>query len=163
MLNFVSKIILYWLWSCASPWQLITFQVEASPIVWVNISIGWLKGLPQWLHGKESACSAVDTGWIPGSASSPGGGNGNPVQYSCLENPMNRGAQGATVHPVTESWTGLKRVSTHAQGDWNPEAYMVMQCDAYCILQANLRLISNNLPTVLTFPKAGSSPSLITE
>ena len=39
---------------------------------------------------KESACNAGDPGWIPGLGRSPGGGNGNPLQYSCLENPMNR-------------------------------------------------------------------------
>ena len=44
---------------------------------------------------------------IPGSGRSPGGGNGNPFQYSCLENPMDRGAWWATVHGVTKSWTGL--------------------------------------------------------
>ena len=43
-----------------------------------------------------------DTDSIPGSGRSPGGGNGNPVQYSCLENPMDRGASRATVHGVTE-------------------------------------------------------------
>ena len=43
-----------------------------------------------------------DTDSIPGSGRSPGGGNGNPVQYSCLENPMDRGAPRATVHGVTE-------------------------------------------------------------
>ena len=47
-----------------------------------------------WLSGKESACSAGDTGdvgLIPGSGRSPGGEHSNPLQYSCLENPMNRG------------------------------------------------------------------------
>ena len=48
--------------------------------------------------GKESACSAGDPGSIPGSGRSPGEGNGNPLQYSFLENPMNRGAWQATVH-----------------------------------------------------------------
>ena len=47
---------------------------------------------------KESACSAGDPGSIPGSGRSPGEGNGNPPQYSCLENPMDRGALQATVH-----------------------------------------------------------------
>ena len=42
----------------------------------------------------------------------PGGGNGNPPQYSCLENPINRGAWQATVHRVVQSWTQLKRLST---------------------------------------------------
>ena len=46
-----------------------------------------------------------DTGLIPGSRRSPGGGHGNPLQYSCLENPMNRGAWRATVNRVTKSWT----------------------------------------------------------
>ena len=51
--------------------------------------------------GKESACNAGDLGSIPRSGRSPGGGNGNPLQYSCLENPMNRGAWQATVYGVT--------------------------------------------------------------
>ena len=46
-----------------------------------------------------------DTGLIPGSGRSPGGGHGNPLQYSCLENPMDREAWWATVHRVTKSWT----------------------------------------------------------
>ena len=48
-------------------------------------------------EGKESACSAGDLGSIPGLGRPPGGGLGNPVQYSCLENPMERGAWRATV------------------------------------------------------------------
>ena len=55
--------------------------------------------------GKESACNAGDPGSIHGSGRSPGEGNGNPVQYSCLENSMDRGAWQATVHWVTESDT----------------------------------------------------------
>ena len=61
-------------------------------------------GLPQWLRGKESACNAGatgDMGWIPGR--SPGGGHGNPLQYSCLENPMDRGAWQVTVHGAAKS------------------------------------------------------------
>ena len=49
---------------------------------------------------KESACNAGDLGSIPGSGRSPGEGNGNPLQYSCLENPMDKGAWQATVHEV---------------------------------------------------------------
>ena len=52
-----------------------------------------------------------DVGLIPGSGRSPGEWNGNPLQYSCLENSMNRGAWLATVHRVTKSQTGLKRLS----------------------------------------------------
>ena len=56
---------------------------------------------------KASAYSAGDPGSIPGSGTSPGEGNSNPLQYSCLENPMDRGAWWTTVHGVTESRTRL--------------------------------------------------------
>ena len=52
-------------------------------------------------------------GSIPGSGRPPGGGHGNPPQYSCLENPMDRGAWQTTVHRVAESRTQLKRLSTY--------------------------------------------------
>ena len=68
--------------------------------------------LPGGSGGKESAFSARDLGSIPGSGRSPRGGNGNPRQYSCLENPMDGGAWGATVHWVAESWPQL---STHTE------------------------------------------------
>ena len=54
---------------------------------------------------KEPACSAGDPGLIPGLGQSPGEGNGNSLQYSCLEKPMNRGAWQATVHGALESDT----------------------------------------------------------
>ena len=53
--------------------------------------------------GKESTCNAGDLGLIPGLGKFPGGGNGNPLQYSCLETPMDRGAWKATVHGVLKS------------------------------------------------------------
>ena len=58
-------------------------------------------GFPGGSDGKESACSAGDWGSIPGSGRSPGGGNGNPLQCSCLENPVGGGAWQATVYEVT--------------------------------------------------------------
>jgi len=61
--------------------------------------------LPYSSDDKESACNAGDLGLIPGSGRSPGEGNGNPLQYSCLENPMDRGAWWATVYGVTKSQT----------------------------------------------------------
>ena len=61
--------------------------------------------LPWWLSGKESACSAGDLGSIPGLGISPGGGHGNPLQYSCLENSMDRGSWWTIVHRVTQSQT----------------------------------------------------------
>ena len=63
--------------------------------------------IPWWLSGKESACSEEEMGSIPGSGRSPGEGNGNPLQYSCLGNPMDRGAWQSTVHGVSESQTQL--------------------------------------------------------
>ena len=62
-------------------------------------------GFPGGSVGKESSCSAGDWGSIPGSGRSPGEGNGNPLQYSCLENSMDSGAWWATVHVITESDT----------------------------------------------------------
>ena len=56
-------------------------------------------------EGKESTCNAGDPGSIPGSVRSPGEGNGDPLQYSCLENPMNREAWWATVHGVAKNET----------------------------------------------------------
>ena len=61
--------------------------------------------LPCSPNGKESACNAGEQGLIPGSARSSVEGNGSPLQYSCLENPMVRGACRATVHGVAKSWT----------------------------------------------------------
>ena len=63
-------------------------------------SEGKRKGFPGGKDGKESACSAGDAGSAPGSGSSPGGGNDNPLQYSCLESPMDRQAWRATVQGV---------------------------------------------------------------
>ena len=67
-------------------------------------------GLSWWPSSKESACNAGDTrdvGLIPGWGRSPGGGHGNPLQYSCLENPTDRGVWRATLHGVTKSRTRL--------------------------------------------------------
>ena len=57
--------------------------------------------------GKETSCSAGDLGSIPGSVRSSGVGNGYPLQYSCLENSVDRGAWWATIHGVPKSWTRL--------------------------------------------------------
>ena len=74
-------------------------------------SIYWESRLLWWLSSKESACNVRDTGSIPGSGRSLREGNGNPLWYSCLENPMDRGAWWATVHGVTKSRTRLKQLS----------------------------------------------------
>ena len=64
-------------------------------------------GFPVGSDGKDSACSVGDLGLIPGSERSPGEGNGNPLQYSCLENSMDRGAWRAIVYGVAKSRTQL--------------------------------------------------------
>ena len=71
-------------------------------------------GFPQWLSGKESTCNAGDTGSTPGLGRSPGEGNGNSLQYSCLEDLIGRRGWQAIVHRVAKSRTRLKRLSTHA-------------------------------------------------
>ena len=88
---------------------------------------------------KASACNAGDLGLIPGSGRSPGEGNGNPLQYSCLENPINGGAWWATVHGVAKSQTWLsdftslclfKAVSQNRQ--------------RYCVLGLSPQIIHNS-------------------
>ena len=112
---------------CAFGWvsTLIFFQVEMSSRQldmclefgrdWHgNRDFGlWYAVHPRNSAVKESACNAGDTRLIPGWGRAPGGGYDNPLQYSCLENPMDRGAWQATVHGVTQNRTGLKRLSTH--------------------------------------------------
>ena len=77
---------------------------------------------------------------ILGSGRSPGGGHGNPLQYSCLENPMDRGAWPTIVHRVAKSWTQLKWLSAHTWALWgalrprsfaSSEELVIRQCSAY--------------------------------
>ena len=106
----------------------IFFSPPSSPEISVGLVVGWRLGkvgyLPRgrtesWVlqrnrkqaaigsEGKASACNAGDMGSIPGSGRSPGEGNGNALRYSCLKNPMDRGAWWVTVHGVTKSQTRL--------------------------------------------------------
>ena len=64
-------------------------------------------GFPGGSVVKNLPSNAGDTGSIPESGRSPGGGNGNPLQYSCLGNPVERGTWRATVHEVSKSWIAL--------------------------------------------------------
>ena len=84
--------------------------------IYAQINSGVDPGLCLWRHlccfpggaeVKASACNVGDLDSIPGSGRSPGEGNGNPLQYSCLENPMDGGAWWATVHGVAKSQTRL--------------------------------------------------------
>ena len=73
----------------------------------INVHVCAIVGFPGGSDGKESACNAGDLDLIPGLGRSPGGGHGNPLWYSCLENSMDRGAWRATVHGVAQSRTWL--------------------------------------------------------
>ena len=116
--------------------------------VWASQVVIVVKNLP------ANAGDIRDTGSIPGLGRSPGGGNGNPFQYSCLENPMDRGAWRATVHGVTQSQTRLKRLSTHTHthtrlihvdGGQKPKQY----CKAI-ILQLKINNFKNNMKVLKT-------------
>ena len=83
---------------------------------------------PRWLSSKEPTCNAGaagDAGSLPGWGRSPGRGHGNPLHYSCLENPTERGAQRATVHRVTKSETRLKWLSTQDTIDCKTYYFML--------------------------------------
>ena len=75
------------------------------PGTWSSFSQLWASLVAQTI--KNLPANAGDAGSIPGPGRSPGGGHGNPLQYSCLGNPMERGAWQGTVHGVTKSWTQL--------------------------------------------------------
>ena len=66
------------------------------------------------MNPSANAGDVRDMGLIRGLGRSTGGGHGNSLQYSCLENPMDRGAWRATAHGVAKSWTELKQLSTHS-------------------------------------------------
>ena len=108
-----------------------SFKVDSNP-TWLNLDTE--------IHDKRASQVALvvknlpanagdvrDTGSIPESRRSPGEGNGNPLQYSCLENSMGRGAWKATVHRVTESWTQLTWLSMHTHTHTHTHDKNVMQ------------------------------------
>ena len=76
------------------------YEVTHSSRIW---------NIPGGSDSKEPTCNVGDPGLIPGSGRSPGEGNGNPLQYSCLENPMDREAWRATIHGVAKNWTWLSK------------------------------------------------------
>ena len=97
---------------------------------------------------KNPPASAGDirnAGSIPGSGRSPGGGHGNPLQSSCLENPMARGAWGATVHGVTKSRTGQKRLSMHAGGSFIFFIIEHLLCTRHCSKSFSSKVVNKTV------------------
>ena len=82
----------------------VTVVVKGTQVNQVRLLI---TDFPGGSNGKASACNVGDQGSIPGMGRSSGEGNGNPLQYPCLENPRDRRAWYATVHGVSKSWTRL--------------------------------------------------------
>ena len=76
-------------------------------MIWIYIYMGF----PGGSDSEESACNVGEQGLITGSGRCPGEGNGNPFQYSCPENHINREARQSTVHGVPKSWTWLSNFS----------------------------------------------------
>ena len=100
--------------------------------------------LSWWLTGKESTCNAGDAGLIPGSGQSHGEGQGNPFQFSCLENPMDWGTWWATVHRVTKSQTWLKWLIRHKH-----------TCDLKWIARLNISYVEMAEPSYHKFIQCG--------
>ena len=100
-------------------------------------------GFPGGSEGKAPAHNAGDPGSIPGSGSSPGEGNGNPLQYSCLENPMDGRTWWATVHGVAKSRTRLSELTSlhYPQENSGPERTIGKQVQACCVSR-NSRKVS---------------------
>ena len=93
--------------------EVIVFLLHKSIQVGINSRLRGGPICPDGSDVKASACNAGDLGSIPGSGRSPGEGNGNPLQYSCLENPTDRGTWWATVHGVAKSQTRLRDFAIH--------------------------------------------------
>ena len=105
------EITLYSIW-WATIWGYLYFQIiHYYTIHWASQVALVIKNPP------ANAGNMRDVGSIPGLGRSSGGGHSNPLQYSCLENPMDREAWKAVVHRVTKSWTQLKWLSTYCWTD----------------------------------------------
>ena len=123
------------------PWaQFQTHKLISFSGMWASQAALVVKNLPANagdLKGRDS---------IPGSGRSPGVGNGNPFQYSCLKNTMDRGAWWAIVHGVPKSQTRLKRLSRHASGMYIPGRGFQRHLKQSCIYGGmSLWLVSNHL------------------
>ena len=97
--NKITKLSAHWVtWSIMNLRPIKRLLQEQNDVLWTYKVVKL--GFPHSSIGKNSSCNAGDLGLIPGSGRSSGEGNGNPLQYSCLENPMDKGAWQATVHGI---------------------------------------------------------------
>ena len=121
-----------------------------------------LTSFPCVTEVKVSACNAGDMGSIPGSGRSPGEGNGNPLQYSCLENPMDGGAWWATlVHGVAKSWTGLSDFNhslTYLPSQFSPGSERITSFDILLGWPKSLFRFSKNPNELIGQPSISCSP-----
>ena len=94
-------------------------------------SLSWASQVAQWVKNLSAMLEThADVSSIPRSERSPERRRGNPLQYCCLENSMDRGAWWATAHRITKSWTRLKGLNTHAQAHTHTQ--IVTTSDYYC-------------------------------
>ena len=146
---------------------------------WVSVNSGswWWTGRPGVLRFMGSqrvgqdwvtklnwtdAGDARDIGSIPGLGRSPGEGNSNPLQYSCLENPMNRGAWWATVHGVAKSRTWLSEHTAHKSSIHHIWGHKETQLSDLACTQAQDILITYGIPSTVLNLWSSSSPSIFT-
>ena len=122
-MGLVTENIQQWPWVSIREWLART--VSSSPQHLVS-PYYTMHGLPRWLSCKESTCQAGETGSTPGLGRSSGEENGNPLQYSCLRNPMDRGAWQDTVH----GW-GHERVG-HDQATKPQQIYTMQHATYWC-------------------------------
>ena len=126
-------------------------KLRTQDVCWASQVVLVVKNLPANAGDKR------DPGSIPGRGKSPGGGHGNPLQYACLEHPMDRGTWRATAHGVAKSRTWLKWLSTHARGLWAvwDHSYYGSSCSDLNLTTPNLMCGSVFLHTILLFHKGG--------
>ena len=149
---FISSLRLWWR-SFFYPSFLLLSSVGNLVLIncyWWHMSLSHI-GFRKWLSGKESACNAGDArdaGSIPESERSPGEGKGKPLQYSCLENSMDRGAWRATVHEFTKSGTWLSMHTCIFSGEFGINQLLLMAHAPVLYAYHKSRLVPDTLARI---------------
>ena len=129
---------------------ILTFQNTSAPIFILLISA---KGLPWWLSGKDSACNAGNVCSIPGSGRYPGGGNGNPLQYSYMRNSIDRGAcrlQSMGSQRVRHHWATKQQQRKKFQQNHCPSCSKTSSMWTYFSFICSWRIIYDMLWTIIS-------------